>query len=194
MEEQERKNAQTQALPSTRDLDTNEVFFGQEGIPASEELLIEWNGPNRLYKPRTREYFTTIAVITVLVCILAFFAGQTYAIPMILSVAFLSYVFAAVPPANIHYQITTFGIRMGKVLYPWESLGRFWVTERFNTSVLHAEYDGQLFRRISLVLTPEIKEDAIEIASLVLPNEKPTPTFVERAGQWLQEKFPLEHE
>lgn len=194
MEEQEQKTAQSQTWQLSPDINASELPNSQDLFPATEELLLEWDGPNRLYKPRTREYFTTIAVITLLVCILAFFAGQTYAIPMIISVAFLSYVFAAVPPATIHYQITTFGIRMGKILYPWQSLGRFWVTDRFNTSVLHAEYDGQLFRRISLVLTPEVQNEVIEITSLILPNEKPAPTFVERAGAWLQEKFPLEHE
>lgn len=159
-----------------------------------EEVLLAWEGPNRVYKARKREYYTNIAIITFLLCVLAYFAAQYFLIVLMISVAFLNYVFAAVPPTQILYQITTYGIRMGRQLYPWETLSRFWTTLRFDTTILHVEHTDPLFRKITLVVPQEYENDVNQLLMLILPNEQPAPTFVERAAHWLEEKFPLERE
>lgn len=159
-----------------------------------EEVLFAWEGPNRVFKARKREYYVNIAIIIFLLCVLAYFAAQYFLIALMVSVGFLNYVFAAVPPTQILYQITTYGIRMGRQLYPWETLSRFWMTLRFDTTLLHIEHTDPLFRRITLIVPQEYENDITQILSLILPNEQPAPTSVERAARWLEEKFPLERE
>lgn len=159
-----------------------------------EEVFLTWEGPNRVYKKRTREYYTSIAIIVFLLSILAYFANQITAIFLIISVGFLSYVFAAIPPTQIEYKITSYGIHIGKKLYPWETLNRFWTTARFDNIVLHIEHTDPLFRRITLVIPNDAEEAIVGMLAIMLPNEEPEPTFIEKAGRWLEEKFPLERE
>ena len=160
----------------------------------AEEVVLEWEAPNRVYKSRTREYYSSIAIIVFLLSVLLYFANQYALIAVTISIGFLSYVFAAVPPTPVINQITTYGVRIGKKLYPWDTLNRFWTTLRFDTTVLHIEHNDQLFRRITLIVPQDIEVDVLSALALILPAERPEPTFIERAGEWLQEKFPLERE
>src|SRR5690349_13799561 len=76
-----------------------------------EKLLAEWVATSRPYKKRDREYYTTIGIIVFLLSLILFFAGQFLFIAVLISLAFVSYVLAAIPPENVHNAITTFGIR-----------------------------------------------------------------------------------
>ncbi|MBI5151657.1 MAG: hypothetical protein HZA34_03740 [Candidatus Pacebacteria bacterium] len=160
--------------------------------PAKEELLLEWSAPERAFKKRDREYYTTIAVIVFLLSIILFFAGQFLPIAVVVSFAFVSYALAAVPPESAHHQITTYGIHTGGKLYQWHELGRFWFNTTLQQSLLHVEHHNGLPPRL-LMLLGEVKKDDMEnLLVNFLIHDTPPPTSVEKAAAWLQEKFPLE--
>ncbi|HKY74256.1 MAG TPA: hypothetical protein VJ246_03025, partial [Patescibacteria group bacterium] len=66
--------------------------------PVKEETLFEWESPERPFKKRDREYYTTIGIIVFLLSIILFFAGQFLPIAVVVAFAFLSYTLASVPP------------------------------------------------------------------------------------------------
>lgn len=160
--------------------------------PVKEEVLLVWEAPERPFKKRDREYYTTIGIIVFLVSIILFFAGQFLPIAVVVSFAFLSYVLASVPPEKVKHQITNKGIRSGEKLYTWNDLGRFWFTTRFQQPILNIEHNHAIITKLILLLGDEKKETVSQILEQYLVQETPTPTWWDNAAVWLQEKFPLE--
>lgn len=159
-----------------------------------EKMLIQWDAPSRPYRKRDKEFYTTVGIIVFLVSLILFFAGQFLFIAVVVSLAFVAYVLNTVPPERIHNSVTTFGIHTGDGLFYWEELGRFWFTESNKTKLLHVEtaraFPGVLILLLDTVNEDELKKIMIKYAVF----EKPKPTWLDNAGKWLQEKFPLEKE
>ena len=159
-----------------------------------ERVVLSWEAASRPFKKRDREYYTTIAVIVFLLVLILFFAGQFLLIAVLISLAFVSYVLASVPPDHIRNTITTFGIRTGDQLYYWEELGRFWFSEKYKSTLLHVETARSFPAQLILVLG---EEDQKEVKAAMLKYkvfETPRPTWLDKAAKWMQEKFPLEKE
>src|SRR5688572_8191789 len=57
--------------------------------PQQEEIVLEWDAPNRPFKKRNRQYYTTVAIIVFLISLILFFAGQFLPIAVVIAVAFL---------------------------------------------------------------------------------------------------------
>lgn len=168
-----------------------EPYFPDYQRPVQEELVYQWQAPSRPFKKHKRQYFTTIATIVLLLCLILFFAGQFLPIAVVIAVAFLSYIMATIPPQTITNSITTFGIRNEEDLYYWDEMGRFWFDKKHDEDVLYVEVDRFPFR-LSLLIGQEPKETLTEILSEILINQRPPLTETERFAQWLQKKIPLD--
>ncbi|HSW89483.1 MAG TPA: hypothetical protein VLH19_01275 [Patescibacteria group bacterium] len=157
-----------------------------------EKVLLEWDAPARPFKKRDREYYTTIAVIVFLVSLILFFAGQFLFIAVVISLAFVSYVLASVAPDHIHNRVSTFGIHVGDQLFYWEELGRFWFTTKYGHDLMHVE-TARAFPGVLIVLLDGVeKENMKKIMLKYTVHEKPRPTWLDKAANWMQAKFPLD--
>lgn len=176
--------------------DSNQDFtpfpiIPEEMRPQPEEMILEWQAPNRPFKKRNRQYYTTIAIIVFLISLILFFAGQFLPIAVVMAVGFLSYVLSAVPPEMIVNQFTTYGVRTDGQLYHWEELGRFWYGERFDQKLLHIEVN-RFPNQLTLLLGNQTEEALTAVLSGVLLQEKPLPTAFDKATKWIEEKIPLD--
>lgn len=169
----------------------NDQLFPGYDRPLPEETVFEWMAPSRPFKKRSRQYFSTVAIISILVSMILFFAGQMLPIAVVISVAFLAYVLAVVPPDTIRLRITTYGIRSDNQIFYWDELGRFWFSEKFGQKLVNIEVNRFPFR-LGLLLNDQPEETLREILSEVLLEEKPPATGFDRAAEWLQHKIPLE--
>lgn len=162
--------------------------------PIPEEVLVEWDAPARPFKKRKRQFFSTIIVIAILVSLILFFAGQVLPVAVVVSVVFLVYVTAVIPPQNLHYKLTNYGIYVDKEAFSWLGMGRFWFDKKSGQRVLEIELHG-FPGRITFVLidgqTPR-EEDLEEVLSEVLIKEKPALSTYEKIANWLKDKIPLE--
>ncbi len=168
----------------------SEIFPGQF-TPIPEEIIVEWQAPNRPFKKRDKQYYTTIAVIVLLVSLILFFAGQFLPIAVVVSVGFLAYVISAIPPQEVTNKITTWGIRIDNEIFYWEEMGRFWYEPKFGKDVLYIEilrFPG----RITLMIEDLNQEDLTMLLSEVLLQQKPEPTPFDKAADWLQKRIPLD--
>lgn len=161
--------------------------------PLPEEDVLEWIAPSRPFKKRNKKYFSTVAVIAILISLILGFAGQLAAISVVIAVSFLAYVFSVVPPQPIRFKITTWGIRVENNLYHWEELGRFWFDKKFDDKLMNIEC-VRFPNRLTILLGDQDQELIKAILSEVLLNQKPELTFFEKAAKWLQEKIPLDIE
>lgn len=156
-----------------------------------EKDLLKWSSPNRPFKKRNKEYYTTIAMIVVLVSLILFFAGQFLPIAVVISIAFVSYVLASVPPEKAHHRITTYGIHTDQQFHYWEEMGRFWFTSKFGQEMLHVEV-AKFPGTITLLLENQDKESLKKLLMKYLIHETPLPSFLDKAADWMQEKIPLD--
>lgn len=177
--------------PTPPGIEMSERFPGMVK-PLPEEVVYEWRSPSRAFRPRKKQFFTTVTTIVILLCLILFFAGQVLPVAVVMAVGFMTYVLATVPPQEIKQQITTYGVRIEKELYYWEELGRFWFDTKLDSTLLIIEV-ARFPNRLTMVLASKEQTNEIEqILSEVLLKQRPEKTWVEKAGDWLQKKFPLD--
>lgn len=165
--------------------------------PQPEYLIMEWKTKSRVSRHRSKEYYSSLAVIVLLVSLILFFAGQVLLILVMLSFLFVSYVLAIVRAEDVVHQITTYGLRyQAQKLFYWEQLGRFWLRNNHGHAEIHIE--APVWGNELVILEPEDEvsevkiQDIIEVLSMYLIYEEPIPSQIDRWVMWLQEKFPLE--
>jgi hypothetical protein len=192
IESQTQQRPDTPYTPPTQNepLSESEIFPGQVK-PLPEETVLEWKAASRPFKKRNRQFYTTVGLITLLISLILFFAGQFLPIAVVVAVAFLGYVLSSVPPEMIVNKVTTYGIRNDTTLFYWDELGRFWFEERYGQNMVIVE-TARFPGRITLVLNSITPKEIEELLSEVLLKQKPADTFIDRSAQWIQEKIPLD--
>jgi len=180
-------------LPERVELEKSKVAPGYYR-PIPEETLATWTAPARPFKKRDKQFFSTIFIIALLLALIFFFIGQVLPVALIISVVFLVYVTAMIPPQEVKVKLTNYGFYIDKEAYAWYEMGRFWFEKKQEQDVLQIEL-GRFPNRLSLVLvgkdTPT-KEELKVVLSEVLLNEKPKPSNFEKVSHWLSDKIPLE--
>lgn len=167
------------------------AYFPNIARPTAEELVYEWQAPSRPFKERSRKFYTTVIIISILISLILFFAGQFLPIAVIVAVVFLFYVLSTIPPTTVVTQFTTFGIRFEEQLYYWEELGRFWFDEAHGQRMVHLEV-ARFPNRLTLMIGQADELLIEEMLGEILLQQKPLPTTYEKAAAWLAEKLPLE--
>ena len=162
----------------------------------AEEIktLFSWEAPSRPFKKKDRSYYTTIAVLVILLVLIAFLASEFLLIGALLSFAFVAYVLAFVPPHNVKYRISTQGITIGEDFYFWHFLDAFWFKEKEKQKVLHIQTRLRFPAELMLVLGNEDEEKIKKTVARFLPYvEVPYKSWMEKWSESLQKHFPLEN-
>lgn len=161
-------------------------------VPPPAKDLLEWEAPARPFKKRDKEYFTTIGAIVFLLTIILFFLKEWLLIGAIIAFAFLAYVLASIPPEKVRHKITSRGIITAGRMYKWLTLSRFWFSEKWGSKILNIETLFTVPSRLALLLGDQDEKKVKEIIEKYLVEDKPPATFLDKAGNWLVKKFPLE--
>ncbi len=169
----------------------NQPLLPTQFKPIPEEIIVEWAAPSRPFKKRNRQFYSTVAIIVLLISMILFFAGQVLPIAVVISVAFLVYVLYSIPPGQAQNKITTYGIRTDDSIYYWEELSRFWFEDQLDEKMMLFELNRFPWRVI-LLIQPEDQEDFRSLLKDVLLEQKPPVTQVDKWANWLKEKLPLE--
>jgi hypothetical protein len=161
--------------------------------PHEIKTLMEWTAPGRPFVKRSKQYFATALLIMFLVEIILFFFSQYMLMLVVVSLVFVSFALASVPPHDFHYKISTQGFFIEDSFYLWKELYDFFFTKQNGQEVLilrtKAFYPGECTITLG-TLTPD------QVKKILLPylafREYITPTFMEKSGNWLAKTFPLE--
>ena len=162
--------------------------------PVPEKTLYAWKAPARHFKRRSREFYTTVGALVLLLSIILFFAKEFLLIGVILAMGFVAYALASIPPETIEHVLTNKGVRTAGNFYPWIYLGRFWWDEKWHQPHVDIETPGKVPTSIILLVGEGKREEIDAVMKTYLINQKPTPTWFDNAARWLQEKIPLESE
>lgn len=163
------------------------------GNPMDEEKdLLSWRSPDRLHKPRGREFYSTAGAFVILLSIIALFFKEILLMLTIWAFAFINYVMGKVPPSETVHAITTRGVKTGQRKFFWGELIRFWFEDKWGKTILYIDTLRAFPRRVMLVVGSIPKEKIKEVLLRHIPYDKPELTSVEKATRWLEEKIPLE--
>lgn len=170
-------------------------FFTPKMMEAEEiKTLVSWEAPSRPFRKKDRSYYTTIAILVVLLVLIAFLAKEFLLVGVILALAFVAYVLAFVPPHNVIYKISTQGITIGEDFYFWHFLDSFWFKEKDGSKVLHIQTRVRFPAQLMLVLGDQDQEKMTKTVARFLPFvEVPYKSWMEKWSEGLQKHFPLEN-
>lgn len=195
-EKQEEKKEETaKSKPSEEDF---EAFIPKFAETGEIKTLLSWEAASRPFRKKDRSFYTTSAVIVILLVLIAFLASEFLLIGVLLALTFVAYVLAFVPPGNIKYKISTQGITVGEDFYFWHFLDSFWFKEKENSKVVIIQTRLRLPGQLMLVLDPAAKdaneEEVKKIVARFLPfHEHPKKSWMEKWAEGLQKHFPLEN-
>jgi hypothetical protein len=162
-----------------------------EGGKKTQEILLSWSSPSRLFKKRDKEYFTNIGAIVFLLIVILVFAREFLLIAAVVSVVFLIYVLSTVPPENVDHKITNLGVESAGHYYRFETLAEFWFERQWGQVMLVIR--PNFGARIIILLGGEDEKKIRELLTPHIPfREVPDKSWVDNASRWLTEKIPLE--
>lgn len=177
-----------------------EVQESESFIPRLEEAgevrtLLEWEAPSRPFRKKDRSYYTTIGIIVTLLVLIALLAREFLLILVLLSLTFVTYVLAFVPPHDIKFKISTQGVTIGDQFYFWHVLDSFWFKEKEGKKVLFIQTHLNFPKQLMLVLDSHDHEEEIKatVARFLPFHEIPQTTILERWADGLQKHFPMEN-
>ncbi len=183
---------QPKTPPSTLKKEKPENEKVQVVRPEPLKTLLTWSAPDRPFKRRSREFFTTAGAFVFLSIVILLFLREWVLILVLIALAFVVYIMATVEPRKVEHKITNRGIVTGKRKYDWEGLGRFWFTEKFGDKILNVETLFGLSRRLLILLGEAKREQVEKILSDYLLFEEPEKTWIDRSSEWVSQRVPLE--
>jgi hypothetical protein len=155
--------------------------------------LVSWKAPSRPYRKKERSYYTTVALLIILVSLIAFFWGERLLIGALLALGFLVYVLNFTPPGEIEYKISTQGIIIGDHFYHWEELDSFWFSEKEGQKILNVLTRFRFPGLLMLVMGDTSQEELQRVVARYLPFHEIAPkSTLEKWSESLQKHFPLE--
>ena len=154
-----------------------------------EKELFSWIAPARPFKRRNREFYVTVIAIAIIVGLILLLAEGFMPVILLVSLVFLFYILNTVEPENIEYKITNKGIKVGDKKTPWEAVGNFWFSRRYDSELLILG----LFvvpGRMELVINLGDKNKLKEVISKFVMEEEIPPSGLDKAANWFAKKLP----
>ena len=159
------------------------------------KTLLAWTAPGRPFRKRTRQYYLTSLLITLLVEIILFLFSQYLLMVVVASLVFVAFALATIPPSPFHYKISTEGITIEDHFFLWQELYDFYFRKREGIEVLHVRTHSFLPGELTITLGDVDREHIKSVLLSYLPfREVIKSTFMEKSADWLTTNFPLEKE
>lgn len=155
--------------------------------------LLAWIAPNRPFRKRGKEYFINIFIILLATEVILFLFHQYMLMVLALSVVFLAFTLATVPPHPFRYKISTQGITVEDHYFLWQELYDFYFKRQDREDLLIIRTKSYMPGELTIVLGDVHRDHVKEVLLPFLPfREYVKPSFVERTADWLSRTFPLE--
>jgi len=157
------------------------------------KAIISWKSPERIFKARSKKYFTKVALYAFIFILLAIAIGEYVFIGVIMAVVFVVYVLATAAPQTIEHKITNMGIISGGRAFLWEELDSFWFEKRGDDRLLMVQTDLHFPTRLIMLLTNVSERTLLELLEKHLHyHPAPVHTLFDKWAQTLQKRINFE--
>lgn len=163
--------------------------------PDPLKTYVSWKAVSRPFRKKNRSFYTTVALLLILISGIAFFAGEKMLIGVLLALGFLIYVLNFISPEEIEYKISSQGVTIGNHFYHWAQLDSFWFSEKDGFKILNVLTNLRFPGMLILVLREDTDQEEIKRAcAKFLPfHEIPPKSMFDKWSESLQKHFPLEN-
>lgn len=154
--------------------------------------LYSWKSLNRPVWQYSKDVFTTLGAIAILVAIIFAFFQEWMAILVVFAAYFLFYALSKVPPVEVEHKITSEGIISMDRAYLWSELGPFWFSQKGGDFLMHVAHRS-IFGQLIILVDSDQVEKVRDILSEYLPFiELPQKSMAEKLSDWFSSRFPIE--
>lgn len=162
---------------------------GGDGV----KTLLSWHASARPFRRREKEYYMNLAVITLAVMVILFLFSQYMLMLLVVALVFLNYALTTVPPHDFRYRITTQGIIVEDHFYYWDDFYDFYFKTVEGELMAYVTIRSYIPTVLALTLG-DIHRDQLQsvLIKYLKYREVVRPSFLERAGDWLSQTFPLD--
>ena len=160
-----------------------------------ERELLRWEAEERLAIKKSRDFYSTMMVLAILVGIVLFFIEGIMPVLVVTAILFVGYALINAEPRIVTHQITNKGIVTEGVRYVWNELGNYWIDSQDGRKVLHVMTYRRWPARLVMVLPKDggVSEDDVKrVLSEYLEWGLPAVTRIDKMVNWFNEKVPLE--
>ncbi len=172
---------------------TQEEYEAKKRELMGQHPLLEWASPARPYHKRKKIFYINVALLVLVIGTIVFLFGEYLLLAVILSLGFVSYVLAAVPPQKVEHKIVKDGVVSAGHAYLWRDLKGFWFSKKDAEEVLFIDTRFFIPSRLALVVgDASIEQLKAKIGAYLKFRPEPITSKIERASEWLVRKVPLE--
>lgn len=154
-----------------------------------EKELLTWTAPARPFQRRSKDFYVQLIAVCALIGVVLFIIEGFMPVILLVSVVFLFYVMSTIPPTDIEYKITNFGVRVGESKTEWALMGRYWFTNRANADLLVVEI-ARIPGRMELVIKEDLKPQIKKTLDQYLVHEEVSPTMMDKMASWATKALP----
>ncbi len=160
---------------------------------SSVKTLLSWTAPGRPFRKKGRQFYLTSLLIMLLVEIILFLFSQYLLMLVVVSLVFVSFALATVPPRDFNYRISSEGITIEDHFFLWQELYDFYFKKKEGVEVLHVRTHSMIPGELIITLGTVDKEHVKSVLLPYLPyREIIKPSFMEKSADWLSRNFPLD--
>ena len=159
--------------------------FGDDATPAVEpddsEILVRWQGPEHLYSERSMMWYAALALATLIMMAIAYFAFNSLTFTILLPVMAVALgVYAHRPPEIIDYTLTRKGLYARDRLMQYDQFKSFDVVTINNVHHI-ALIPRKRFQLGQNIYFPEESgEKIVDMLAARLPMKEGKPDFIDR--------------
>ena len=155
--------------------------------------IVSWKSPERIFKARSKKYFTKVALYGLVFILAAIAFGEFFLVGVIIALIFVVYVLATSAPEVIEHRITNMGITSGGRAFLWEELDSFWFEKRGDDRLLIVQTELHFPTRLIILLTTVSERTLLDIVEKHLHyHSAPVHTLFDKWAHTLQKRINLE--
>jgi len=152
--------------------------------------IVSWKSPVRIFKSRSKKYFTKVALYGLVFVLAAIAFGEFFLVGVIIAVVFVVYVLATAEPEVIEHKITNMGIISGGRAFLWEELDSFWFEKRGDDRLLVVQTELHFPTRLIILLTSVSERTLLDLIEKHLHfHHAPVHTLFDKWAASLQKRI-----
>lgn len=173
---------------------SKEELDAKHAAALDAKTIISWKSPVRVFKARSKKYFTKVALYALIFILAAIAFGEFFLVGVIIAVVFVVYVLATAAPELIEHKITNMGIISGGRAFLWEELDSFWFDRRGDDRLLLVQTRLHFPTRLIILLSATVTERALlDILEKHLHyHAAPVHTLFDKWANQLQKRINLD--
>lgn len=172
---------------------SKEELDAKHAASLDAKAIISWKSPVRVFKARSKKYFTKVALYGLIFVLAAIAFGEFFLVGVIIAVVFVVYVLATAAPETIEHEITNMGIISGGRPFLWEELDSFWFDKRGDDRMLLVQTKLHFPTRLIILLSTVSERTLLEILEKHIHyHSAPVHTLLDKWAHQLQKRINLD--